>query len=209
MQTEALIKAIAADAGRRGPGYRARWALALSLALGLAVLVFALILSPRADLAQALTQPRFLAKLAVVGLLAATLLPVLRQAAGPVRVKPRLLWLAPLVLALAVGVEAWSLPSGTALAALLGAHRYACLGLVTLIGLAPLAVFLGFLRAGAPADPSRAGGLAGLASGAIAASLYALHCTDDSPLFVAVWYMGAILGLGALGAVLGARLARW
>ena len=32
------------------------------------------------------------------------------------------------------------------------------------------------------------GALAGIAAGGIAAFLYAFHCTDDSPLFVTLWY---------------------
>ncbi len=39
--------------------------------------------------------------------------------------------------------------------------------------------------------------------------VYSIHCTEDSPLFYAVWYMLAILGASALGALLGSRLLRW
>jgi hypothetical protein len=36
-----------------------------------------------------------------------------------------------------------------------------------------------------------------------------MHCPDDSPLFVAVWYPIAIAFMTAVGAALGARLLRW
>jgi hypothetical protein len=78
-----------------------------------------------------------------------------------------------------------------------------------LIGLGPLAVFLAALRHGAPTRPRLAGAVAGLLAGGIAATFYAAHCTDDSPLFVATWYSIAIAGLVALGAICGRRVARW
>jgi hypothetical protein len=54
-----------------------------------------------------------------------------------------------------------------------------------------------------------AGAVAGLAAGGIAATLYAAHCTDDSPLFVATWYTLAIAILTGTGAFAGRVFARW
>lgn len=209
METRDLIKAMAADAAPVGPGFTARWVLAVGLAMAVAVAVFAALLRPRADLAEVLFTPRFGFKLAVVVLLALTAVPVLRSVARPSGRVGVALAVVPVVLLAGVAVEWLALPEGTRWAAMIGQHNRACLGLVTLIGLGPLAVFLGFLRQGAPTDLRRAGALAGLAAGGISASLYALHCTDDSVLFVAVWYLGAILGLAALGAILAPRFARW
>jgi hypothetical protein len=45
--------------------------------------------------------------------------------------------------------------------------------------------------------------------GAIGAALYATHCPDDSPLFVAAWYSLAIGFTAAIGALAGSRLLRW
>ena len=64
-------------------------------------------------------------------------------------------------------------------------------------------------RQGAPQNPVRAGAIAGLLAGGIGATLYAVHCFDDSPLFVATWYTLAITFVTGLGALLGARLLRW
>jgi hypothetical protein len=50
---------------------------------------------------------------------------------------------------------------------------------------------------------------AGLAAGAIAAAIYAWHCPDDSPLFLATWYTITIAGVTVGGALLGRRLLRW
>ena len=45
----------------------------------------------------------------------------------------------------------------------------------------------------------------GCSRGGAAAAVYALHCTEDSPLFYAVWYGLAILAATGVGALLGAR----
>ena len=91
----------------------------------------------------------------------------------------------------------------------MGATALQCLVSVTLLSLAPLAVFLYGLREGATTRPDIAGALAGVAAGGLAASLYALHCTDDSPLFVGVWYGLAIVLVGAAGSFAGRRVLQW
>ena len=59
---------------------------------------------------------------------------------------------------------------------------------IPLLSLPLLAGALIGLRHGAPARPAVAGAIAGMLSAGLAATLYASHCTDDSPLFVATWY---------------------
>jgi hypothetical protein len=46
-------------------------------------------------------------------------------------------------------------------------------------------------------------------SAGLAATLYASHCTDDSPLFVATWYTIGTALLAVIGAVAGARVLRF
>jgi len=65
------------------------------------------------------------------------------------------------------------------------------------------------LRFGAPSRPGLAGTVAGLLAGAIGAALYATHCPDDSPLFVATWYGLGLAIVTAAGAAIGTRLLRW
>jgi hypothetical protein len=65
------------------------------------------------------------------------------------------------------------------------------------------------LRSAAPASPTLAGAAAGLLAATAAASLYAFHCFDDSPLFVATWYTLAAIPVVAIGAIAGRRLLRW
>jgi hypothetical protein len=65
------------------------------------------------------------------------------------------------------------------------------------------------LRHGAPTRPAVAGAIAGLVSAGLAATLYASHCTDDSPLFVMTWYTIAAALVAVVGALLGARVLRY
>ncbi len=62
---------------------------------------------------------------------------------------------------------------------------------------------------GAPAHPSVAGAIAGMLSAGLAATMYASHCTDDSPLFVATWYSIATALVSAIGALAGSRILRF
>jgi hypothetical protein len=48
-----------------------------------------------------------------------------------------------------------------------------------------------------------------LLSAGFAATLYASHCTDDSPLFVATWYTLSAALVTAVGALAGSKLLRF
>jgi hypothetical protein len=65
------------------------------------------------------------------------------------------------------------------------------------------------LRQGAPTRPALAGGVAGLMSAGLAATIYASHCTDDSPLFVATWYTLAAALMTAIGALAGSKVLKF
>lgn len=80
---------------------------------------------------------------------------------------------------------------------------------VPLLSLPLLAASLIGLRHGAPARPALAGAMAGLLSAGLAATLYAAHCPDDSPLFVATWYTVATALVTAIGALLGSKVLRY
>lgn len=92
---------------------------------------------------------------------------------------------------------------------MIGLNPLFCLVFLPVLSLAPLAGLLWALRKGAPENPTRAGAAAGLAAGAIAAAVYAWHCPDDSPLFLATWYTIAIALVTGAGALLGRHLLRW
>lgn len=84
-----------------------------------------------------------------------------------------------------------------------------CLVFIPVIAILPFAVSIWAVRKAAPTNLVRAGAFAGLVAGGVSAMAYALHCTDDSLPFVAVWYGGTIVLCTLAGAALGPRLLRW
>jgi len=84
-----------------------------------------------------------------------------------------------------------------------------CLLSIPIIAIVPFAAAIWAARRGAPTNLARAGAFAGLIAGGVSAMAYALHCTDDSLPFVAVWYGGTIVLCTLAGAALGPRLLRW
>lgn len=212
MRTEDLINALKADAKPQTMPLGRAWRTAVPAAAVLAAIAFFLLLGPRPDIADALETLRFPFKFVVTLVLAGaalSLLPALSRPGAPTG--RRWLWLlaAPLLLAAAVAAELLNVPPEAWGRVWWGTNMALCLTFIPLIGLAPLGVFLAVLRHGAPTRPRLAGAIAGLLAGAIAATFYAAHCPDDSPLFVASWYSLAIAGLTLAGTLLGPRIARW
>lgn len=211
MKTDDLIRALASDTHPRSIRPARLLAFVLPLAVAIAVAVFLLAIGPREDLVAALQTVRFDFKLVVAAILAASALAMVARIARPDADWSRgiVLVIAPAILLAGVALELVMLEPGRWAPAAMGTNALVCLTFIPLIGLGPLALFVVFLRNGATVKPVLAGALAGLAAGGLAAVLYALHCTDDSPLFVAIWYSIAIAILAALGAVAGRLAVRW
>ena len=212
MKTGDLIRALAADSEVRAmpPGR----ALALALIPGVAIalgLHFA-VLGLRPQLFALLGEPRLLLKLCLTFLLAALsgplVLRLVRPGAG-VRRAALMLAIVPALLAAADLAELLAVPAAEWGQRLVGTNAMFCLKTIPFLSAAPLVAALLALRQGAPEHPSLTGAAAGLFAGAIGAALYATHCPDNSPLFVAAWYTLAIGFVGAIGAVAGRRLLRW
>ena len=100
-------------------------------------------------------------------------------------------------------------PSAHWTSMILGDEWLECLLSIPIIAIVPFAVTIFAVRRAAPTNLVRAGAVAGLVAGGISAMAYALHCTDDSLPFVAVWYGGTIVLCTLAGAALGPRLLRW
>ena len=92
---------------------------------------------------------------------------------------------------------------------LVGNNSRVCLTAIPAMSLPLLAAALFGLRHGAPVRPALAGAVAGLLSAGLAATLYASHCSDDSPLFVATWYTTATALVTAIGALVGSKVLRF
>jgi hypothetical protein len=115
----------------------------------------------------------------------------------------------PALLLAAVVTELMVIPNDAWVARLIGTNATPCVLAIPLLALAPLAIGLFAMRTGAPRSPTLAGAAVGFASAMLAATLYALHCFDDSPLFIATWYTLASLPVVAMGALIGRRVLRW
>ncbi|MGO4832953.1 NrsF family protein [Rhizobiaceae sp. 2RAB30] len=211
MKTDDLIKALSTDVRPAMPMTLAWW-IAAALGAAVAASVFVMTIGPRPDIADAMHTVRFPFKFVVTVALAVTafrLAGVLSRPGADFGLMWPWLLLAPALLGVAIAAEMFFVPGDQLAARLVGTNWAVCLALIPLIGIGPLAIFLAALRHGAPTRPALAGAVAGLAAGGLAATFYAAHCTDDSPLFVAAWYTIAVAILALLGALIAPRVTRW
>lgn len=213
MNTDTLIAALAKDlspVSRNAVGRR----LLLGILGGGAItlLLIATILGFRGDLGLAMHGFAFWMKWTYTISLGIGAVVMVVRLARPEPVRLRGFW--PLVipfalLAMVSAAEMAHVPPGDWFAMWLGKTWRICPWLVLMLS-AP--IFIGLLwsfRRLAPTRMRAAGGAAGFAAGAWAATLYCLHCPEVSALFVLTWYTLGI-GLAAIvGALLGPRLLRW
>lgn len=211
MKTSELIDLLAADRTlQRPPGHGL--ALALLPGMAIALVIFVYLAGWRENLIESLTDPRFLLKLllnACAALSAGLLLLRWSRPVGIAGIWRAILVLLGLLLLIAVIAELLVLPRDQWWQAARGSNATWCLRLIPALAAGPLVAALWMLRSAAPARPALAGFAAGLMSAGIGGLLYATHCPDDSPLFVALWYGLATLMVAAAGALAGARLLRW
>lgn len=212
METKDLIKAISSDATARPRSLGALLLAAVAIASVIAAIVFSYLAGPRADFATAAETWRFLIKFVVTLALVATsgaLALTLARPGARLGMRVALLAVAPAILLGAISIELATIPSTEWATRLVGTNARVCLTLIPLIGLGPLGIFLAAMRQGAPTRPTLTGAACGLLAGGLAATLYAAHCFDDSPFFVATWYTLAIAMLTAVGALAGRYVLRW
>ncbi|QRG05759.1 DUF1109 family protein [Xanthobacter dioxanivorans] len=211
MKTEDLIRGLAAD-GHPGRSLERGMALGLLAGVVAAAALFVLILAPRSGLLSLLEEWRILLKFAVTLTLAAAavILALRLSRPGADATRPVLALLLPAaVLAAGVAVELLSTPRAEWRADFIGHYAVYCVSLIPLLAAPVLGALLLALQRGAPTRPAVAGAAAGLAAGGLGAALYALHCIDDSPLFVLAWYGIGIGIVTGVGAALGRRVLAW
>lgn len=211
MRTEDLITELAQD-------LTPRWSLQAlyGVGLGAGVLVaagmFFASLGVRPDIHHAAGTVRFLFKFVVTLSLAAAavglLFPLSRPGADPGRWR-WLLAAVPGLLLAAVLAELASTPALAWGARLVGTNALLCLVAIPALSAGPLVCLMACLRRGAPMNPGLTGAVAGLAASGIAATFYASHCPDDSPLFVATWYVIATGLVSLIGAAAGRAFLKW
>lgn len=210
MKTEDLIRALAEDRSL-SPGIGSRLALALPLALGVVAVVFLATMNLRSGIGEFPVLRAVLIKLGVTLPLAFAGVFLARRALAPGQERASMALLM-LPVAVLVAALTWDLARfglDHASARLFGRNYLGCLVAIPLLSVLPLFALLWSFRQGAPTDPGKAGLLSGLGAAGLGASLYALHCPDDSPLFFLAWYSAATLVVALFGRVVGRRFLAW
>ena len=212
METEQLIRTLAADNPHRARPVGFVLALALLAAAPVSLAMFLAGLGVRPDVMTAMHNPFFDLKFAVTLALAISAIAISLHLSRPEVSLQGFAWLLLIPAGLLVaGISGemmmpQRLPMMTRL---VGSNSRTCLTAIPAMSLPLLAAALFGLRHGAPARPAVAGAIAGLLSAGLAATLYASHCTDDSPLFVATWYTIATALMTAIGALAGSKVLRF
>ncbi|MCK1606328.1 DUF1109 domain-containing protein [Bradyrhizobium sp. 166] len=114
-----------------------------------------------------------------------------------------------LAIVILAAISLWSAPPAHWERMIVGDEWLECLLSIPIIAIVPFAVSIWAVRQAAPMNLVSAGAFAGLVAGGVSAMAYALHCTDDSLPFIALWYGGTIVLCTLAGAALGPRLLRW
>lgn len=212
MDTDQLIRTLSADNTHRTRPVGFALMLALLAAGSVSLLMFFTELGIRPDVMTATRNPFFGLKFAVTLALAIAAIAVSLHLSRPEASLRGFGWLLLIpagLLTAGIGGEMMMPQRLPMLTRLIGSNSRVCLTVIPLLSLPILVGALIGLRHGAPARPALAGAVAGLLSAGFAATLYASHCTDDSPLFVATWYTISTALVTAVGALAGSRLLRF
>jgi hypothetical protein len=213
MKTDDLVAMLSANVEPVGGGLVGR-AIAVAVAAGAVIALGTMLvaLGVRADLTTTRALVFLSLKLAfataVVGVAVRYLTKLARPGAER-GISPLTIVVPFAAVALLGAISLGSAPSAHWNRMILGDEWIECLLSIPIIAIVPFAVTIFAVRRAAPTNLVRAGAVAGLIAGGISAMAYALHCTDDSLPFVAIWYGGTIVLCTLTGAALGPRLLRW
>ena len=211
METDRLIRTLAADNAYRARPVGFVLALALLAAAPFSVGIFFAELGVRPDAMIAMRNPFFDLKFLVTLALAISAMAVSLHLSRPEASAHGWAWLLliPAGLLVAGLASEMMMPQQLpVMTRLIGSNSRICMTAIPLMSLPLLGAALIGLRHGAPSRPALTGAIAGLLSAGLAATLYASHCTDDSPLFVATWYTISTALVSAIGALVGSRVLR-
>ena len=212
MKTDHLIALLSEDLTPARRGMVLGWLLLGLMGGGmLAVLAMMMTLKPRPDLALAMAggpcwmKITYTATLAVLGLVI-----VQRQArAGAQSRTPIMALAAPVVALIVLAAVQLSAYQADSAALLMGQTWTVCPWAILALAVPVYAGLLLALRQLAPTRLPLAGAAAGLAAGAVAATIYGFHCPETAAPFILVWYsLGIVLAAG-LGSLVGRFALRW
>jgi hypothetical protein len=212
MDTDQLIRTLAADNSYRPRPVGFVLALMLLAAAPVSLLLFFSMLGVRPDVMTAMHNPFFDLKFAVTLALAAAGVASSLHLSRPEVSLAGFGWLFVIpagLLAAGIAGEAMMPQRLPVMTRLVGQNSRICMTAIPLMSLPLLAASILGLRHGAPTRPALAGAVAGAMSAGLAATFYASHCTDDSPLFVMTWYTVATALVTAIGALAGAKFLRF
>ena len=213
MRTEDLILSLSADT-RPVPRHARERRIAAGLIVGAAATAALTVtqLGLRPDLPGAMFNFSFLMKATYTASLALLAVAATLHIARPDARRATWLWLFLLPVAglalLSLG-ELMRTPANLWMPMWLGSSWRQCSVRVLMLS---VPIFVGLLWAFRALAPSRlgvAGAMAGMASGACAATIYGFHCPEVSATFVLTWYSLGIAAAAAFGALVGPRLMRW
>jgi hypothetical protein len=212
MDTDRLIQTLAADNAHRERPVGLVLAMAMLVAAPFSLAMFFMELGIRPDVMTAMRNPFFDLKFLVTLAVAIPAIAISIHLSRP-EVSPKgwawLLLIPVGLLGIGIAGEMMAPQRLPMMTRLVGSNSRVCMMAIPLLSLPLLAAALIGLRHGAPTRPAIAGAFAGLLSAGLAATLYASHCTDDSPLFVATWYTLATALVTAIGALAGSRVLRF
>ena len=214
MRTDELINTLVADHAVQPRPKPVGHGLVMAIIGGLAIsgALFALTLGVRPDIVSALSTWRFDLKLSANLVLVIAATWVALRLSSPIT-KPlsamRPLLVPALLLLAAAMYELVTVPASAWPSRAMGVNGVMCLASIIFLSVLPLTATIYALRQGAPTSPTLMGAVGGLLAGALGATVFALHCTNDSPLFVAIWYTLAIGLTAIVGLLVGQYVLRW
>ncbi len=212
MDTDDLIRTLAADNDTHEGPVSNMLLVALLLAAPVSAAMLLAELGMRKDFMTAIGNPFFDLKFAVTIALAGAAIAISLHLSRPEASLGRWAWLLAIPVGLlGIGIMGeMMMPNRAPMTTrLIGTNSRVCMIAIPLLSLPLLAAALLALRRGAPSRPAVAGAFAGLLSAGLGATLYASHCTDNSPLFVATWYTIAVAFVAAIGALAGSRVLKF
>ncbi len=217
MPRDPLIDSLVADLRAVQPRRWTREALLLGVLVIAEIMLFVMMRGVRPDMPQAMTGMAFWWKAASIAVFA-----ILSVAAALVSLDPAVttarrlsrIWKAmavavPVALGLGWLIDAGASGGAVLLARLAWHDGVECLFNVALLSLPPVLALGVLMRRGASTQPARTALAAGLAAAGIGAFVFAFHCDHEDPLYIAVWYGGAVLGIASLTRLILPRLVRW
>ena len=213
MKTDDLVAMLSTNVEPIGRGLVGR-TISIAVAVGAAIALGIMLvgLGIRADLTTTRAIVFLLLKvafaLAVVGVAVRYLMRLARPGAER-GISPLAIVIPFAAIVLLGAISVGEAPSSHWNSMILGDQWLECLLSIPIIAIAPFAIIVAAMRKAAPTSLERTGAFAGLIAGGVSAMGYALHCTDDSLPFIAIWYGGTILLCTFAGAALGPRLLRW